>query len=269
MSRRHDGAMDDRRVGLIIRALRRRRAWRQSDLASRSGVSQPTVSFAERGHFETLSIRTVRRILAALDARADLDIRWRGGNLDRTLDERHARVVGAVVATLGDAAWLSEIEVTYAIYGERGSIDVLSFHPPTAALLVVEVKTELASNEETLRRLDEKVRLGRRVASERFGWAASTTSRLLILSEGPTNRNRVLGHAAVLDAALPAGNVAVQRWLDQPASTLSGRWFFSNIRPRNRREERVGRERVTAGKPGATPIRSRTIPRGSPPTDPA
>jgi transcriptional regulator with XRE-family HTH domain len=147
--------MDDRRVGLIIRALRRRRAWRQSDLASRSGVSQPTVSFAERGHFKTLSIRTVRRILAALDARADLDIRWRGGNLDRTLDERHARLVGAVVATLGDAAWLSEIEVTYAIYGERGSIDVLSFHPPTAALLVVEVKTELASIEETLRRLDE------------------------------------------------------------------------------------------------------------------
>jgi hypothetical protein len=107
------------------------------------------------------------------------------------------------------------------------------------------------------------------VASERFGWAASTTSRLLILSEGPTNRNRVLGHAAVLDAALPAGNVAIRRWLDQPAGTLSGRWFFSNIRPRNRREERVGRERVTAGKPGATPIRSRTIPRGSPSTDPA
>jgi transcriptional regulator with XRE-family HTH domain len=229
---------------LIIRALRRRRGWRQSDLADRSRVSQPTISVVERGHLDTLSIRTIRRVLAALDARIDLDVRWRGGALDRTLDERHAQLVGAVVAILVRYGWTSEIEVTYSIYGERGSIDILAFHPPTGSLLVIEVKTELASIEETLRRLDEKHRLGRRIAREQLGWTPATTSRLIVLSEGPTNRSRVVAHAAVLDAALPSSNVEVRRWLRRPHGTLSGRWFFSNIRARNPREGSSGPNRV-------------------------
>ncbi len=176
-------------------------------------------------------MHTVRRILAALDARGELDVRWRGAGLDRTIDERHARLVGVVVATLAAAGWLPEVEVTYAIYGERGSIDILAFHLPTGSLLVIEVKTELASMEETLRRLDEKLRLGRRIARERFVWAAVTSSRLLILSEGPTNRRRVRLNSAVLDATLPAANVEVRRWLDRPTGTLSGRWFLSITYP--------------------------------------
>jgi transcriptional regulator with XRE-family HTH domain len=42
--------VDDRKVGLIIRALRRRRGWRQVDLSSRAGVPQSVVSEIERGH---------------------------------------------------------------------------------------------------------------------------------------------------------------------------------------------------------------------------
>ena len=236
--------MDDRRVGLIIRALRRRRGWRQVDLANAALVSQPGISVIERGHLDTLPMRTIGRVLAALDARVDLDVRWRGGALDRTLDERHAQLVGALVAYLAARGWICEVEVTYAIYGERGSIDVLCFHPATAALLVIEVKTELASIEETLRRLDEKHRLGRRIAGERFRWACATTSKLLVLSEGPTNRRRVGHHAAVLDAALPSSGVGVRRWVLRPVGTLSGRWFFSNIRDRSLLEGSVGPDRI-------------------------
>jgi hypothetical protein len=40
--------------------------------------------------------------------------------------------------------------VTFSIYGERGSIDLLAWHSETRTLLVVELKSELTSIEETL-----------------------------------------------------------------------------------------------------------------------
>ncbi len=242
-----DRAMEDRRVGLIIRALRRRRGWRQVDLADRARLAQTTISAVERGHLDSLSLANLRRILGALDARGDFDIRWRGGNLDRTLDEDHARLVGAVVEWLIRNGWISEVEVTYAIFGERGSIDVLAFHIPTASLLVIEVKTQLTSIEETLRRHDEKVRLGPRIARERFGWEAVTTSRILAIAEHRTARRRVLNHASVLDSVLPAENPAVRRWLAKPVGTIRGRWFLPISGPGATRREPGGPERVRSG----------------------
>lgn len=224
--------MDDRRVGLIIRALRRRRGWHQSDLAAASNLSQPAVSLLERGHLDSLSLRRIRRILAALDARGEFDIRWRG----------------------------SAVEVTYSIYGERGSIDVLGFHRPTGSLVVIEVKTELTSIEETLRRHDEKVRLAHRIAQERFGWAAATTSRLLVLPDKAAARRKVLRHTQVLDAVLPARNVAIRHWLDSPAQPIRGRWFLAIIRPGSTRPGLDGPDRVQRSSHPSNPADSRTDP---------
>jgi hypothetical protein len=58
--------------------------------------------------------------------------------------------------------------VSYSVYGERGSIDLLAWHPAIRTLLVIEVKTEVSSVEAMLRKHDEKVRLAPRVAAERF-----------------------------------------------------------------------------------------------------
>jgi transcriptional regulator with XRE-family HTH domain len=243
--------MDDRRVGLIVRALRRRRGWRQSDLAAATNVSQSTISAVERGHLDTLTLFRTRRILGALDARGDFEVRWRGGALDRTLDEGHARLVGAVVGLLE-----STVEVTYSIYGERGSIDVLGFHGPSGSLLVVEVKTALTSIEETLRRHDEKVRLASRIGRERLGWRATTTSRLLVLPETSTTRDRVLRHARILDSVLPAENVAVRKWLAAPSGPIHGRWFLRIITPRGAKEVGGGGDRVR--RPNRAPTHSPT-----------
>ena len=160
--------VDDRRVGLIVRMLRRRRGWRQRDLAARSGLSQSFVSQLERGHVDRVSVGTLRQVLGALDARAALEVRWRGGDVDRLLDERHAALVGEIVGQLRHSRWLTAVEVTYARFGERGSIDVLAHRPDVGALLIVEVKSELTSLEETLRRLDQKVRLAPEIARERL-----------------------------------------------------------------------------------------------------
>ena len=250
--------MDDRRVGLIVRALRRRRGWRQSDLAAASDVSQSTISAVERGHLDTLTLFRIRRILGALDARGDFEVRWRGGALDRTLDEGHARLVGAVVGLLERYGWESRVEVTYSIYGERGSIDVLGFHGRSGSLLVVEVKTALTSIEETLRRHDEKVRLASRIGRERLGWRATTTSRLLVLPETSTTRDRVLRHARILDSVLPAENVAVRKWLAAPSGPIHGRWFFRIITPRGAKDVGGGGDRVRRPKRAPTHSPTRT-----------
>ena len=249
--------MDDRRVGLAIRAVRRARGWRQTDLARASGLAQTSVSVIERGHLDRTSLAQIRRVFGALDGRFEFDVRWRGGGLDRTLDERHALLVGVAVDRLRRYGWDPQVEVTYAIYGERGSIDVLAFHRATGSLLVIEVKTELTSVEETLRRHDAKVRLGSRIGRERFGWAAATTSRILVIAELSTSRRRVVQHEAVLDAVLPDSSGAVRRWLSAPVGVLRGRWFLP--------VGTTGAGRATTGGPDRMRLRQRSPPRVDPP----
>ena len=100
-----------------------------------------------------------------------LDVRRRGAELDRLIDEGHAALGARVAEKLRGWGWDVRVEVSYSEYGERGSIDLLAWHAATGSLLVIEVKTEIVSAESTLRKLDEKGRLAAKVARERFGWA--------------------------------------------------------------------------------------------------
>jgi transcriptional regulator with XRE-family HTH domain len=99
--------MDDRRFGSLVRELRRRLGWRQADLAERAGVSQQTVSEIERGRLRDKAVGTVRSTVAALDARAEFQLLWRGGGADRLLDRVHAALVERVVAVLRSLGWES------------------------------------------------------------------------------------------------------------------------------------------------------------------
>ena len=162
--------MDDVRTGSRVRALRQRLGWRQVDLAAKAGVSQDVVSRIERGRFEGMPLRDLRRVVAALEAELVVAVRWRGGDLDRLMDEGHAHLVGRALDTLRAAGWEVRAEVSFSVYGERGSIDILTWHPPTRSLLVIEVKTAIVSIEETVRKHDQKTRLASRVGAESFGW---------------------------------------------------------------------------------------------------
>ena len=105
--------MEDIRVGSAVRAVRLRRGWRQSDVAALAGVSQTTVSLVERGHLESLTLATVRAVARALGIWLQLEPRWRGADLPRLLDERHAALVGLVVADLRRRGW--EVRVEYSV----------------------------------------------------------------------------------------------------------------------------------------------------------
>ncbi|MHB8459700.1 MAG: helix-turn-helix domain-containing protein [Candidatus Limnocylindrales bacterium] len=214
--------MNDPRFGAAIRALRRRRRWRQVDLAAAAGTSQPVISLIEVGRLDGTRVSTVRAVAAALDATIAMELRWRGAATDRLLDERHAQLNGSLAAMLTRHDWLVEPEVSYSRFGERGSIDLLAWHVRTASLLVVEVKSELVSVEATLRKLDEKARLGASVARDRGRAGVGTVSRLLALPSTTTSRRHLARHAALMDRALPDRGNAVRSWLRHPNGPLAG-----------------------------------------------
>jgi len=86
----HHRVVDYRRVGATIRAFRIKKGWRQLDLALRAGVSRAAVSRLESGNIGGLSVDHLVVIANALDVRAELVLRWRGGELDRLLNSRHS-----------------------------------------------------------------------------------------------------------------------------------------------------------------------------------
>lgn len=232
--------MDDVRIGRLLRALRRRRRWRQSDLAAVSQVSQQAISLIERGHFETLSIRVVRRVFAAADARYEGSISWRGGQLDRLLDERHAQLVGHCAEALAKDGWEVHVEVTFSEFGERGSIDVVALRRDQGIALVIEIKTELTAIDDTIRRLDIKDRLAATLILDRFGWRPTTVSRLLVMLDTSTNRRRVAKHESVLLRAFPIRGDSVRRWLRGPVGRVSGLQFLSHTNRSGTRRTETG-----------------------------
>lgn len=249
--------MDDIRVGRLLRALRRRRGWTQTELANFVGVSQQVISLIERGHGASVSGRTMRRIFAALDARWEPTVSWRGGALDRLLDEDHSRLVAATVARLRASGWSVDVEVTYSSYGERGSIDVLAARATTGAVVSVEVKSELASVEATLRKMDEKSRLVRRVlCQDRYGFEPSAVGSLLVLPATDTSRRRLRASGVVLDVGLPGRGHAVRRWLIEPQGSLHGVWLLADTNRGGGTSTRGGASRVRRPRSTLTPTTS-------------
>lgn len=237
--------MDDQRIGRALRVLRHRRGLRQSDVAAAAGTSQSVISKIEAGRLRGCSIDILRRVFAAVDAGFEGDVRWRGSALDRLLDARHASLIGVRVELLERDAWDPIVEATYRVFGERGSIDVLAARAPERAVVVEEVKSELATVEGTLRKLDEKARLVREsIAMERFGWQPECVGRLLVLPGSSTSRRQVQRHGRVLDRALPARGREVRDWLRQPVGDIAGIVFLPDIGTGDLRRGRGGIHRV-------------------------
>ena len=222
--------MDLHRFGRAIRAVRVRRGLRQSDLAAKSGLSRTVVGRIERGERAGLTVDALIAVAEALGGDADLRFRWQGEEMDRLLDASHARLVDVVVRRLRELGWDVAVEVTFSHYGERGSIDVMAFHPMRRALLVVEVKSVTPDMQAMLGGIDRKGRLAPALARER-GWDAEVVARVLVIWDTRTNRRRLEAHAASVGALLPAATRAVQRWVRDPVRpAVSGVWFVADVR---------------------------------------
>lgn len=115
--------------------------------------------------------------------------------------------------------------MSFNIDGERGSIDVLAFHPATGALLVVEVKSVVPDIGGMLMTLDRKVRLAAELARQR-GWVPRTVSRVLAIRDDTTSRRRVQVHDATFATAFPLRSRAVRAWLRDPVGAIAGLLFL-------------------------------------------
>jgi transcriptional regulator with XRE-family HTH domain len=102
-------------VGASLRALRIRRRLRQQDLADRAGVGRGDVRAIEIGRADRVSLDVLHRVAEAFGARIEVRVRWNGEQLDRLLDEAHARTVAATVIRLGRNGWETAVEASFPI----------------------------------------------------------------------------------------------------------------------------------------------------------
>jgi len=191
----------------------------------------------------SLTVGALERVVIALDGRLDVTVRWRGEQLDRLLDESHARLVESIVRLLTAHGWDLAVEVTFAVYTERGSIDVLAWHPASRTLLVIEAKTVMPDAQAMLATLDRKTRLASGIAGER-GWTARTVARLIVFEATPVARQRVQRLDATLRVALPSRGAIVRRWLRSPNGPMAGVLFVRTATPGSTNSHVAGRQRV-------------------------
>lgn len=236
--------MQDTRVGAAFKAVRLRRGWRQADVAQRARVSPGIVSLIERGHLDRVSVPAFRRVAAALEIRAEISLSLPHGEIERLLAAGHAALHESLARYfMGLPGWVHAPEVSFAVYGERGIIDILAFHPGTGSLLVIELKTELVSIEDLLGTMDIRMRHAAKIARER-GWDAKSVSAWVVLSESATNHRRVKAHDHALRAAFPADGRAIRRWLRRPSGSIRALSFWANGSVTTDNRVVAGRRRV-------------------------
>jgi Predicted transcriptional regulators len=235
--------MDDVQVGSVIRAVRIRRGLRQSDVAALAGVSDSTVSLVERGSLEGLTVRSLRRVAAAVGVWLPFGPRWRGAELAKLLDEKHALMVRDVVARASALGWQVLPEHTFNWRGERGSIDVLAWLPAQRALLVIEVKTRIVDLQDLLSTLDRKRRVAPLVARE-LGWQAAVVGAVLAMPDETWARNVLARFEPLFSAALPVRTVEIRAWLRRADRPIRGVWFLPSSSPSSTTRSHGGGMRV-------------------------
>ncbi len=222
--------MDDVRVGALIRAVRLRRGWRQADVAAAAQVSRSQVSRAERGRLDELRLAALRSIAEALEVRLVIAPSWRGGEADRVVNERHNVLHERLAAMLAAApAWMCDAEVTFSVYGERGSIDLLAWHPARRALLVVELKTEITDPAALVAQVDRYRRLAAGIVRER-GWDPVSVSVWVVVADSTMNRRRLARHRTMLRNRFPLEGRTMRSWLRRPVGPVAALSFMADDR---------------------------------------
>lgn len=231
--------MNDLRVGRIIRAVRRRLRLTQQAVSDKVGIDRSVLSDLENGRLEVVSLRAARRLCGALGIDLVIEARWRGGAVDRLLDQGHAAIVEYLVDLLTRERWIVEAEFTFNDYGDRGSVDLLAWQPGRRALLIVEVKTSLTDLQAMLMSLSRKVRVVPRLVAAR-GWRRDVLGRMLVVAGTTANRSVVRSHQSLFDTTFPAGSRSARAWLRDPAEDVSALWFVSDeaVRHSKRRGRR-------------------------------
>jgi transcriptional regulator with XRE-family HTH domain len=213
--------MNDARFGRLVRARRIRARLRQADVGARASVSQSAVSAVECGRLDGVTVRAVRRICRVVGMDVELDPRVPAGEAARLLDAAHAAVVEYAARRLAEAGWEVVVEYTFNVYGERGSVDVVGWHPKTRTLAILEVKTRIVDIQDMLAAHDRKVRLVPRLVANERGWHPAAVARILAVPRTTANRTAIARHVATIRSAYPDATFAARSWIPRPTRTAA------------------------------------------------
>lgn len=198
----------------------------------------------ERGRLATIPVGKIRAVAAALDAKVDTIVRWQGGDLGRLVNARHASMHETIARMFeGLEGWAAEPEVSFSIYGERGIIDVLAWHPTRRILLVIELKTEIVDLNDLLGTLDRKERLARQIALGR-GWDPVAVGAWVVVADSRTNRRAVARFATVLRSKLPTDGRGIGHWLRNPTGSIRALSFLPKVQGTHSSERSAATRRV-------------------------
>ena len=159
------------------------------------------------------------------------------------LNAGHAAMHESAARLLAHARWLTAPEASFSIFGERGAIDILAFHPPTAALLVVELKTEIVDVQGLIGAVDRYRRLAPQIARER-GWTPNSVSCWVLLRDTGSNHRRLATHVTVLRQAYPDDGRTMRAWLRRPSGAVAGLSFLADSHDMRRISGMRGAQRV-------------------------
>jgi transcriptional regulator with XRE-family HTH domain len=226
--------MLDRSIGTALRAIRIRSQLTQRELSIAADVPRSIVQVIERGHLHRVPLGDLRAVAGALDASADLYLRWRGGDLPRLVNARHAALHEVAACRFAELPeWRYEPEVSFAHFGERGTIDGLGWHPTTRSLLIEELKSEFVDFSDLMGTVDRKRRLAAEIVRER-GWQPLTVSTWVAVADGRTNRRALARHATVLRSKFPADGHRIAAWLRHPEGRIDALSFLPVALPDGR-----------------------------------
>jgi len=212
----------------------------------------------------------LRRVARVLEARLDLRLWTRAGEVERLASAAHADLVESLIAELRAQGWIARPEVSFNVDGERGLVDVVAWHPPTRALLLIEVKTEIVDVGEVVGTFDRKRRLGARIARI-LALEPESMSAALVIADTKTNHRRVQTHASTFESTLPDGGQRFRSFVRRPARSIAAVAFWpirhpGSLRPLARGARRVRRAKKAAGNPSLSVRKELPPPTNRPPT---
>ena len=241
------------RLGSAIKSTRLGVGWTERELAHRLRSNQSAVQRLEGGSQRHLNVPLATRALDVLGIRVTIDTNAVGiADRREQNDLVHARCVGYVVRQLQRRGWVAQTEVEVGEGRFRGWIDGLAFRESDAALLVVEIKTELNDFGRIQRTLGWYVRSSRAAASV-FGWRPRSIVPCLIALATIETDARLSSTVELVQSALPGGAAGLAAWIDgerseRPAPSVG------LIDPRSRREAWLWRTR-SDGRRSVAPYR--------------
>jgi hypothetical protein len=146
---------------------------------------------------------------------------------------------------LANAGWEVRPEVSFNHFGERGVVDLVSWHGASRTLLLVELKTEVVDVNDLLAVTDRRRRLAATIVDQ-FGWEPTRVGQWVVIAEGRTNRRRLAEHRTALRAAFAEDGRSIASWLSNPSTSAAALWFLPDSSAAGVRPGRAPRMRVRA-----------------------